>query len=54
MKNPEDAETSFYSPLNFRNVGVVGSNPIISTTKHLVRRQILTFLFCVTNMLTNI
>ena len=33
------------------NVGVVGSNPIIFTTKHLFRRKILTFLFYVTNML---
>ena len=37
-----------------RNVGVVGSNPIISTTEHQVRTQILTFLFCATNMVTNI
>ena len=53
-KTRESAETPFYRPLTFRNVGVVGSNPIISTTKHQVRMQILAFLFCVTNMVTNI
>ena len=31
-RTTESAETPFYGPLNFRNVGVVGSNPIISTT----------------------
>ena len=32
-KTGESPETPFYRPLNCRNVGVVGSNPIISTTK---------------------
>ena len=46
-KTRDSSETPFYRPLNFRNVGVVGSNPIISTTK-IVRAGKFPGPYCIT------